>query len=431
MSMTLQVMNLKRPTKFSSKFPHSVGGMTFSGVSFKKLEKDGEEYDLLTISDQVSSISDSDVKHDEIDLLKLDDTSKSDCFCVSSKLRKNSSPDYLDKAETFFLKKGNKSLSEYRDIISGWKGKIQGKFNKKLDDPLIQHGLNMDIDKDSLSSSIKQDISLSDFKSFEVTKTSLDDDKAFPGALYDNYVSSILRTSSDEKCIDEHPKLEKNSFSVPMKLSNLSADMSADEDIFGPVGHSNSTLIVDHDGLVSSSQSILCQSKLSASIGLFKSTDTSNPSDVLSTSTCTDKYSEREITSNVNNVERKQVGYQLHFLRCLIVWIWHGKWTPLLLKLLPIVICFVAYCVMPLHSFTSGLIFGSIFASLIWKVYIWIIYPPKIKDPFSLEPIKTLACMEIPDMKEPLSKDGVYKVSILCFYATSSGIFHYFTMNIV
>lgn len=47
---------------------------------------------------------------------------------------------------------------------------------------------------------------------------------------------------------------------------------------------------------------------------------------------------------------------------------------------------------------------------MVWVIYGWLIQKPKPRESVQLVPIKDLPPIDIPEMKEPLQEDGIFKV---------------------
>ena len=85
------------------------------------------------------------------------------------------------------------------------------------------------------------------------------------------------------------------------------------------------------------------------------------------------------------------------------------KQTPVH-KYITIAICTVAYLIIPLPSFMSGLVLGAALMYCVLQAYQWLCVPPKPKDPFIVPDLSTLPPLVVPEMKESRNTDGKFQV---------------------
>jgi len=77
------------------------------------------------------------------------------------------------------------------------------------------------------------------------------------------------------------------------------------------------------------------------------------------------------------------------------------------------------YLILPLPSYISGMLMGIFIASLGWGAYVWITKPVPRKPTPERVPVSKLPPMVLPEMKDVVTEDGVFKVCILfCFFFT-------------
>ncbi|XP_033737107.1 testis-expressed protein 2-like [Pecten maximus] len=67
------------------------------------------------------------------------------------------------------------------------------------------------------------------------------------------------------------------------------------------------------------------------------------------------------------------------------------------------------YWILPLPSYLSGLLMGIFLASAGWAVYLWLNKPPTLEPPIERIPVSQLPPMVVPEMKDVVTEDGVYK----------------------
>ena len=85
-------------------------------------------------------------------------------------------------------------------------------------------------------------------------------------------------------------------------------------------------------------------------------------------------------------------------------------------KLVSILVCVVAYLIIPLPSFLSGMVFGIAITYSVISIYNWLWKPPKPKEPMKILPLSKLAPIKVPEMRESKNEDGKFKVLIYCIY---------------
>lgn len=78
-------------------------------------------------------------------------------------------------------------------------------------------------------------------------------------------------------------------------------------------------------------------------------------------------------------------------------------------RLSVVAVVLFAYLIVPLPSYISGFIMGSLLASLGWFVYMWLIEPPHLPEPVILTPIEEP--LPVPEMKVTDGEEFLYKVS--------------------
>ena len=105
------------------------------------------------------------------------------------------------------------------------------------------------------------------------------------------------------------------------------------------------------------------------------------------------------------------------------------KQTPVH-KYVTIAVCTVAYLIIPLPSFMSGLVLGATLMYCFVQVYQWLCVPPKPKEPFILPDLRTAPPLVVPEMKESRNKDGKFQVIfVMCVNVCMCGIVSYGTLK--
>ncbi len=79
-------------------------------------------------------------------------------------------------------------------------------------------------------------------------------------------------------------------------------------------------------------------------------------------------------------------------------------------KYLTTVVCFVAYALIPMSSFVSGIVVGAAMMYSVVLVYQWLYAPAKPKEPFVIPNLSALPPLVVPHMKESRNTDGKFQV---------------------
>ncbi len=76
-------------------------------------------------------------------------------------------------------------------------------------------------------------------------------------------------------------------------------------------------------------------------------------------------------------------------------------------------VCLIAYLIIPLPTFISGMILGGTVVWVCMMIYSWFTAPAQPQEPFILPDLTTLSPLEVPEMRESKNEDGKFKVSCI------------------
>ncbi|KAL8565093.1 hypothetical protein ACOMHN_005296 [Nucella lapillus] len=423
-------MSFKRSSKPPARPPPPRGGLAFGGMSFKKLEDEEEEEDL-TISDKYTSL----LQQNRSTSLSSAPPSfplpaKSGSFSTSASGLTEAKTDPLssdaeDVEKSSPLKKGNKAVFEYKEILTGLKGKIQEKITKAIDDISGDSSASVSPDKEHPLSGPLSDVP--EVPPADQTRN-LEEPwvKASAVRLHSASPGPPVRPSSMPR-----PQLvrsgseERPSSLVPedRKPAVCSAPVIADkgqeeENILVFEEHFKEEPFEDFTGGLTTSTAVRSRAKLKtltkkkppktvATVSMSGLMKTPDPAEKQQKEEPLSKKPEERSGKDCSSVDAAPPSSHrsTSFMRLVHP---EGQAVPWP-KLVILTSCLFAYLIVPLPSFLSGLLAGCVLASLAWRAYSWIMQPPPVREPPKLTPVEDLPPMEIPEMKEPTLEDGTYK----------------------
>jgi hypothetical protein len=429
---------------------------SIGGMSFKQLEQDEEDDDDLdlTITGKYTNMLQQ-ARQSPANLPSSAKSSSSSLASLTSKTAEASDLEEGADKPSSPHRKGlaGKTMLEYKEMLSGLKGKIQEKINKKIED--FSGGDSRDSststtpDREhptvavSASGETRPNVTAANTHGDEIVVTKaaaaklkaappLEVVKSSPAGL--DCADGSSKPSGDGpprpssvpvKALTEDKhlppvSLERHASSVPMKLSALAAEEDEDEDILVFEEHFKEEPFEDFTGgLTTSGTALRSRSKLKPMKEKAKTQATVSMSGRMKTpategeagetgavkkdSTPTDPYGPNDTKPSKTSSLMRLVSHD-------------GQSMPWP-KVVAVVAGLFAYFILPIPSYLSGLIAGCVLTSVCWVVYLWLTEPPRVRDPPVLIPIEKLPPMEVPEMKEPnVQEDGVYKVSIAFFH---------------
>ena len=80
-------------------------------------------------------------------------------------------------------------------------------------------------------------------------------------------------------------------------------------------------------------------------------------------------------------------------------------------RIVVLTLCVFIYLILPLPAYLDGLIMGCLIASGGCYFYLWLLAPPRPKEPFVLPDLDSLPPLAVPEMRESKHEDGKFKVS--------------------
>ncbi|XP_076458729.1 testis-expressed protein 2-like [Babylonia areolata] len=420
------MMSFKRSSKPPARPPPPRGGLSLGGMSFKKLEDEEEEEDL-TISDKYASL----LQQSRTSSLSSAPTNvtlpaKSGSFTSAASAPTESKTDPLssdaeDTDKSSPLRKGNKAAFEYKEILTGLKGKIQEKINKTIED----------LSGGESSASVTPD------KEHPLLGCLNETAEVAPNQVFNHDEASTKGTALRRRASSPSHAVRPNSMPRPPTVRSVSEERPApvvsedrkpeqssapliadeaqedEENILVFEEHFKEEPIEDFTGGLTTSTVAHSRSKL-------KSLKKKHPKTVAMVSmsglmkpanpTEENKRKEGETPSKKPEALRKDSAVAsphrgTSFMRLVSQDVQSVPWP----KLVVFTSCVFAYLIIPLPSYMSGLIAGCVLTSLAWMAYNWLLQPAPPKQMPKLTPIEDLPPMEIPEMKEPVLEDGTYK----------------------
>ena len=418
-------MSFKRGSKPPARPPPPRGGLSLGGMSFKKLEQEEEEEEEdLTISDKYTSLLQQ--ARTNSSLSNLPSSGKGGAppvLSVSTAAKTDPLTSEAEEGDKVSPQKwSSKSVFEYKEILSGLKGKIQEKITKTIEDISGDSSASASPDKEHPTQG-----PLNDGFDTPAVVTTQNSEEAIPktaavklrasspeALARPSSVPQLVRAGSEERGASQGSS-ERSSTPQPAQLSALVADDGAgEENIMVFEEHFKEEPYEDFTGglTLTTSTTVRSRSKLTplkkkapktlatvSMSGLMKTPDTEKNS--------------RGVGSDSNKSEVSKTGSDgstpLRSVSIMRLVSQDGQ-TIQWPKLVALSACLFAYFILPMPSYLSGLITGCVLASLFWSVYNWLMQPPRVREMPVLTPIADLPPMEIPEMKEPTLEDGTYKV---------------------
>ncbi|KAL8579390.1 hypothetical protein ACOMHN_026755 [Nucella lapillus] len=382
--------------------PHE--SLSFKGMSFKQLEREEEEEEDLTITDKYSSRL-----HQPF---------------VSTSVSKSSSPENTDTvkagtitekegAVSFFQKKGTKSVHEYKELLSGWKGRIQEKISKTIEDfsgdsnVTFSEALSKKLgvgtntaENSKTSENSKEPVAKSPL--LKLQKSSTEPLIQLPAGL-------MARARSEER----HDSRE-NTPPQPVELSLITDEVNKEESIVV----SEKSSVQQLSEVLDSKSTLRCRSRVTKEKGLPRSFPTESAPGITADSGDKEQQEDTKQKKNVSQQEQcenpktaAQTDKSLPSVKSKPVWHFTSLSDYLTLRqqVMGVVFCSVTCAILPLPSFLSGLMIGCMVTSLCLTCYSYLMQPACIKEAPALIPLKDLPPMEIPEIKEATLLDGIYK----------------------
>lgn len=445
-------MSFKRSTNPPARPPPPKGGMSLGGMSFKKLEQEEEEEsEDLTISDKYTTLLQH-VKASPSETLGSSTSAKSSTSSLSSMPSAkvadvSEAEDVSDKSSPQRKGLTSKSIFEYKEILSGLKGKIQEKITKKIEDfsgesressasttpdkehPAVPISSSSDARSSSGTNAPSDDLitktmvgKLRSSLPELVKSTGVKESQSEPAALSAasarlgtegpaRPTSVPVRAVSEERQVAPALLLERHTSSVPMQLSALAtgeAAVDGGQDMLVIEEHFHEEPFEDFAGGLTTSTLVHSRSKPKkaapktvATVSLSGLAKSQGPEGETggavqkTPSSATDPYGHDYPDAPKTSPLMRLVSHD-------------GQSVPWS-RVLTLVAGLFAYFIMPMPSFLSGLIAGCALASVACAVYLWLTQPPHVRQPLMLTPIEELPPMEVPEMKEPTQEDAAYK----------------------
>ena len=420
-------MSFKRGSKPPARPPPPRGGLSLGGMSFKKLEQEEEEEEEdLTISDKYTSL----LQHARTNssLSNLPSSGKGGAppvissISVSTAAKTDPLTSEAEEGDKVSPQKwSSKSVFEYKEILSGLKGKIQEKITKTIEDISGDSSASASPDKEHPTQG-----PLNDGFDTPAVVTTQNSEEAIPktaavklrasgpeALARPSSVPQLVRAGSEERA--SQGSSERSSTPQPAQLSAVVADDgTGEENIMVFEEHFKEEPYEDFTGglTLTTSTTVRSRSKLTplkkkapktlatvSMSGLMKTPDTEKNSCGVGSDS---NKSEVSKTGSDGSTPLRSVS----IMRLVSQDGQTIQWP----KLVALSACLFAYFILPMPSYLSGLITGCVLASLFWSVYNWLMQPPRVREMPVLTPIADLPPMEIPEMKEPTLEDGTYKV---------------------
>ncbi|XP_076451047.1 testis-expressed protein 2-like [Babylonia areolata] len=376
----------KQKPKPPARPPLPRGNLSLGGISFKKLEKgDEEEEEDLTITDKYSS------QLHQPDVIASSDSSSP----------KNNTPKagtIVEREEgtaSFPLKKGNKTVLEYKELLSGLKGKIQEKITKTIEDSAAY---------ESLSKKLGVGSGTTDSSKERATKAPVSKlQKSSTDPLIRPPVPVMERAKSEEK-----QDLTENPPPQPVELSLVTDEVSGEENIVVM----DKSFMQQPPETPDSNTAIRCRSKPTKNTYSMSRTAAALdlPGDSLRQDVDKkDNISKPDQSEQVDKSSKTDGSLTSPKPKPVWYFISLGGRLSLRQQLLVAMLCFCAFSILPIPSFMAGLIMGCMLSSLCLSLYSYMMWPGEAKEDIPLIPLEDLPPMEIPEMKEATLLDGIYK----------------------
>lgn len=395
------------------------------GISFKKLEQEEEEEEEdLTISDKYISVLPQARTNSTLSNPSSSGKSGTPTALSSSLTAAKTEPLTAEAEEGDKVspqKWSSKSVFEYKEILSGLKGKIQEKITKTIEDFSGDSSASASPDKEHplsgpLSEGFENPAATTQNGEEVITKTAAVKVRASSPEVPARPASvpQLVRASSEERRASQG-SLEKSSTSQPVQLSTLVADNGkGEENILVFEEHFKEEPHEDFTGglTLTTSTTVRSRSKLKPLTKKpLKTVATVSMSGLMRTPDTEGNTHGKESEGNKSEISKTGSSTSARLRSASIMRLvsqdGHTIQWP---KIVALSSCLFAYFILPLPSYLSGLIAGCVLTSLAWSVYIWLMQPPRVKELPVLTPITDLPPMEIPEMKEPTLEDGTYKV---------------------
>lgn len=437
MSIFQEKMSFKRGPK-PARPPPPRGTLSLGELRFKKLEQEEEE-DLTIFTDKYASVlqqsrnSSSPAGLSSVSKVASESSTVKPAD-LSSALGSDVVPLEVDHSSPS-KKVTGKSVFEYKELLSGaiknYKDRITEKISKKIEDLSGESSASTSPDKEQPVAGpldILQDRSLESLQQTQIVK------KSSPVQTWECEQAVVFKLGSAQKLPDMEEKMQgspekKTAGSTTVKVNKLPLEGEDEEE--GEEEEENvikvheeyySELPEDfagHPGITAST-ALRPRSKLQ---GLKKknakmSAATMSMSKLMRTPEMAGAAKGKETTSdqsdsaNIKSDDKDNVTPvdELKQQKSAANYPTHDQNSVPWQKLLTFMAGVFAYFIIPLPSFLSGMLTGCLLTSMVWVIYGWLIQKPKPRESVQLVPIKDLPPIDIPEMKEPLQEDGIFKV---------------------